>query len=172
MQLQHLSHMTAMLETSASAMVNGRCQCCDESCLRYLTNQPARLSFPPQFVGCANKHACKALQPRTTSKAILHTLRRLRHADYGSPSVSRRERSANETSVTPQEIERRQQRQAEDGEMIRLDALEQMYAEALELIGADARRHRRAGRFEISIEKAIAQHSHGHARDLHCLVQH
>src|SRR5262245_17435912 len=64
MQLQHLSHMTAMLETSASAMVNGRCQCCDESCLRYLTNQPARLSFPPQFVGCAKKNRLQGATAR------------------------------------------------------------------------------------------------------------
>ena len=45
--------------------------------------------------------------------------------------------------VLPQEAEQRQQRQAEDGEIVAFDPLEQMNADALELIAADAGQRRR-----------------------------
>ena len=54
-------------------------------------------------------------------------------------------------------------RQTENGEMVALDALEQMNAELFELIGADTFEHRRAGRVEIGVEKVVRQASHGQA---------
>src|SRR5712691_546251 len=71
---------------------------------------------------------------------------------------------ADEASFLSQEIKRWQQWQAEDGEMIRLDALEQMHAITLELIGADACHHGRAGSFEIGVEKPVTERAHRHAR--------
>ena len=50
----------------------------------------------------------------------------------------------------PQPIEQRQKRQAEHGEMIALDALEQLDARAFELIAADARGRRVADGIEIA----------------------
>src|SRR5262245_8747629 len=88
------------------------------------------------------------------------------------PAIPSADRSIDEASFLPQEIKRGQKRQAEDREMIRLDTLEQLNAEALELIGADACQHRRACRFEVGIEKPIAESTHCHARDLHRFVQH
>src|SRR5258705_13659745 len=81
-------------------------------------------------------------------------------------------KSTDETSFLSQEIERGQKWQAKDGEMIRFDALEQMHAITLELIGADARHHGSTGRFEIRGEGPIAESTHGHARNLHRFTQH
>src|SRR5215470_13478416 len=80
--------------------------------------------------------------------------------------------SAGKASFPAQEIERGQKWQAEDGEMIRLDALEQMHAITLKLVGADARHHGSTGRFEISVEECLAECAHGHARHLHGFAQH
>src|SRR5215813_5778995 len=50
MQLQHLSHMTVMLEMSANAMVNEKCQRRDESCSRYQWGKlGVRVQFPFEF---------------------------------------------------------------------------------------------------------------------------
>src|SRR5947209_1919688 len=73
------------------------------------------------------------------------------------------DKSTDEASFLSQEIERGQEWQAKDGEMIRLDALEQMHAKTLELIGPDTRHHGRTGRFEIGIEERLAECTHGHA---------
>src|SRR4051794_9822443 len=100
----------------------------------------------------------------------------LQYANLGSVLILVRDASADESadeaSFSSQEIERGQQRQAENGEMIRLDTLEQMHAITLELVGADACRHDRTGRVEIGIEKRIAESTHGHARHLHRFGEH
>src|SRR5262245_44039654 len=81
------------------------------------------------------------------------------------------ERSAGKASFLSQEIERGQKWQAEDGEMIRLDTLEQMHAITLDLIGADACHHGRTSGFEIGIEEPFAESTHDHARNLYGFVQ-
>ena len=53
--------------------------------------------------------------------------------------------SNTEQPLAAQECKQRQQRQAENREMIALDALEQMHAQPFELIGADAGRDGVAG---------------------------
>ena len=55
--------------------------------------------------------------------------------------------------------------------MITFDAFEQMDAESLELIGADAGRHGRAGFIQIGVISAAAKRPHGHAGDGHRLEQ-
>ena len=59
--------------------------------------------------------------------------------------------------------EQRQERQTQNGEMVALDLLEQLHPGALELIAADARRHRLAGRIEIAVEEIVGQSPHGEA---------
>ena len=49
--------------------------------------------------------------------------------------------------------------------MIAFDALEQVDAEPLELIGADAGRDGRAGFIEIGLDLRLAQSPHRHARN-------
>ena len=80
--------------------------------------------------------------------------------------------STDEASFLSQEFKRGQKRQAEDREMIGLDAFEQMYAITLELIGADARDHSGTGRLKVRFEEPVTERTHGHARNLHRFVQH
>ena len=54
-----------------------------------------------------------------------------------------------ETSAPPQEIERCQQRQSQDREIVAFDPFEQLDAETFNLIGADTRRRRAADGVEI-----------------------
>ena len=72
----------------------------------------------------------------------------------------------------PQEIEQRQQRQAEDGEIVAFDAFEQMDAGAFDLVGADARQRRLAGHVEIIVEKAVGKGAHGELRGVGEFEQH
>ena len=58
-------------------------------------------------------------------------------------------RSAVEMAKLTQSRQHRQERQAEDGEMIPLDPLEELGAQPLELIAADARKNGRAGGLDI-----------------------
>src|SRR5437764_13025856 len=62
----------------------------------------------------------------------------------------------------PQPVEQRQERQAEHGEMIPLDALEQLQPQAFELIAADARGCRIANGIEIRVEKTVRERADGH----------
>src|SRR3954462_9638001 len=64
-------------------------------------------------------------------------------------------------------LQKRQERQAENGEMIALDRLEQMDAASLQLIGADAGRHAGARRVEIGLEEIIGKIAHREPRDRH-----
>ena len=62
--------------------------------------------------------------------------------DAGEPGrAGERHRVASAPSPR-RKSEQRQQRQAEDGEVVALDPLEELRAQALELIGADRRRAR------------------------------
>src|SRR5438046_10725420 len=72
-------------------------------------------------------------------------------------------RSRGEAAVRAQKGEQRQERQTQNGEMVALDLLEQLHPGALELIAADARRHRLAGRIEIAVEEIVGQSPHGEA---------
>src|SRR5216683_2376900 len=65
--------------------------------------------------------------------------------------------------MAAQEVEQRQQRQAEDREIIALDALEQLRTQAFELIDADRGERVVAERRQISVEKAVAESPHGEA---------
>src|SRR6185437_12553661 len=69
--------------------------------------------------------------------------------------------------MAAQEVEQRQQRQAEDRKIIALDALEQLRAQSLELIDADRRQRVVAERRQIAIEETIAESAHGEARTIH-----
>src|SRR5205814_1303570 len=64
--------------------------------------------------------------------------------------------------LAAQKGKQRQQRQAEDGEMIALDAVEQMHPEPFELISADAGGYRLAGLVQIGFDFAFAQAAHRH----------
>src|SRR5215471_5057945 len=66
-----------------------------------------------------------------------------------------------QTAFAAQEAEQGKQRQPEHREIVAFDPLEQMAAEALELVAADARRDRRASRIEVGVEKALRQRAHG-----------
>ena len=56
--------------------------------------------------------------------------------------------------------------------MVAVDPLEQLNADRLDLIGADAGGHRRPGRIEIAIEERLGQRPHGQAGDAPVLEQH
>ncbi len=56
--------------------------------------------------------------------------------------------------------------------MVALDALEQLDADAFELIAADARGRRVADRVEIAVEEAIGERAHGQVRRIDVLEQH
>ena len=56
-----------------------------------------------------------------------------------------------------QEGEQRQQRQAEDGEVVALDPAEEMRAQPLELVGADRGAHGLAGARQIGVEEGFGE---------------
>ncbi len=70
------------------------------------------------------------------------------------------------------ESQQRQQRQAEDGEIVALDPLEQMDADAFELIAADAGQRGVARHVEIVVEKAVGKIAHGQPRGIDAFEQH
>src|SRR5664280_1599942 len=74
--------------------------------------------------------------------------------------------------VLPQIIEQWQQRQAENGEIVAVDALEQMNADAFELIAADARQSGVPRHVEIILEKAVRNIAHGQPRAVDATEQH
>ena len=55
--------------------------------------------------------------------------------------------------------------------MIALDALEQMHAKPLKLVGADAGGDGLACCIQIGVNFTLAQSPHGHSRDVDCLEQ-
>ena len=65
-----------------------------------------------------------------------------------------------DVAVAAQEIEQRQQRQAEYGEVVALDPREELHAEPFEPIGADRAEDVRAGRIEIGVEERVAEIAH------------
>src|SRR4051812_4636234 len=73
--------------------------------------------------------------------------------------------SDSEQSLVAQEFQQWQQRQAEHREVVAGDALEQMHAQPLQLIGADTGRDRPSGRIEIRRYLAVAERPHGHGGD-------
>ena len=68
----------------------------------------------------------------------------------------------------PQLRQQRQQRQADDGEVVAVDALEQLDAPAFDLVAADRAANRRPGLGEVVIEIGIAEGAHGQRGDLRC----
>src|SRR5947209_706040 len=68
-----------------------------------------------------------------------------------------------ETAGLAQEGDEGEEREAENGEMVALDARKQVDAELLELVSPDAFEHRRAGCREIGIEKCRRERPHGEA---------
>ena len=61
-------------------------------------------------------------------------------------------------------VEQRQQRQPQDREVVALDALEQLHAEALELVGADRLADAVAGAAQVLVEERVGEVAHGEAR--------
>ena len=57
-------------------------------------------------------------------------------------------------------VEQRQQRQAEDGEMAAFDLLEQLRAQALDPVAADAAADRLIFGVEIGLEESVAERPH------------
>src|SRR4051812_22330183 len=80
--------------------------------------------------------------------------------------------SPRQAALPPQESQQREQRKPEYGEMIAFDLLEQVTAQAFELIAADAGGDRRAGRVQIGIEEALGQSPHGQLRAVHLAEHH
>src|SRR6185436_13020233 len=60
-------------------------------------------------------------------------------------------------AMTGEEGQERQQRQAEDGEIVAFDLAEQVRADALKAIGADRGGHAVAGLGKVGIEKGLAR---------------
>src|SRR5579863_7435312 len=70
-----------------------------------------------------------------------------------------------------QEIERRNQRQPEDGEIIAIHPLEQLTAKTFQLICADAGGRRFADGIKIKIDERVGECAHGQARGVDMLEQ-
>src|SRR5258708_38836020 len=75
------------------------------------------------------------------------------------------------TAFAPQILQELQQRQTKDREMVAVDPLEQLNADTLHLIAADARRYGKSGGFDIGLEKAIRELPHGQPGDFTLLEQ-
>jgi len=75
-------------------------------------------------------------------------------------------------SILPKKFEQRHQRQAENSEMIAFHTLEQMNANAFELIGPDARHGIVPHHVEIVVEKAVGEIAHGELRGIDAVEQH
>ena len=73
--------------------------------------------------------------------------------------------SGNETALRAQGSEHGQKRQAENGEMVTVDALEQMHAESFELIGTDTGRDRLPRLIQIAFNLAVGERPHRHSGD-------
>src|SRR3546814_7563400 len=84
----------------------------------------------------------------------------LRISDWSSDVCS------SDLPVLAQYVEQRQQRHAEDGEDIALDAAEQLRAQPFELITADAVQNLIAGLRQIGVEKTVAELAHGQLRGI------
>src|SRR3546814_15750603 len=82
----------------------------------------------------------------------------LRISDWSSDVCS------SDLPVLAQYVEQRQQRHAEDGEDIALDAAEQLRAQPFEMITADAVQNLIAGLRQIGVEKTVAELAHGQLR--------
>jgi hypothetical protein len=77
-----------------------------------------------------------------------------------------------EESAPAQKGEKRQERKPENGEVISLDALEQMDPQSLQLIGTNAGQGLRSSRIEIGLDELIGHAPHGETRGLHTCEQH
>src|SRR5262249_33633717 len=75
-------------------------------------------------------------------------------------------KSCREISFGTQEAECAHDWQTQDRKVICIKGLEQMNAQALDLVGAHARRYGRPSCVEIGVEKRVAERPHGHERDL------
>jgi hypothetical protein len=65
-----------------------------------------------------------------------------------------------------QNREKREEGEAEDRRMVALDMIEQVNAQAFNLVGADALQRGFAGEVEIELDVVSAKYAHGHARNL------
>src|ERR1700722_15909446 len=81
-------------------------------------------------------------------------------------------RSLCQTSVAAKKTQRRQQRQAEHGEIVAVEPFEQLNAKTFELISADARRRGIADDLEIVVEELVRNRPHGQAGDADMFEQH
>src|SRR4051794_29729172 len=73
---------------------------------------------------------------------------------------SRLSRSSRQQSPVAQKTKKLDQRQAQDREILPVDAREQLHAAAFETIGADRPEQRLAFRLNIGIEKFLAEMAH------------
>src|SRR4029079_2250834 len=69
-------------------------------------------------------------------------------------------------AFAPECIEQRQQRKAENGEIVAVDLFEQLNSEPLELIGADRAKNLFARGGEVSPDELRGQRAHGQRRGL------
>src|SRR5512147_2758353 len=69
-------------------------------------------------------------------------------------------------AFAPERIEQRQQRKAEDGEIIAVDLLEQLNSETFELISPDRAQNLFTGRGEITADELRRQLAHHQRRAL------
>src|SRR5262249_40971527 len=79
-------------------------------------------------------------------------------------------KSCREIPFGTQEAECAQEWQAQDRKVICIKRLEQMNAQALDLVSAHAGRHSSPSCVEICVEKRVAERPHGHERDLQFLM--
>src|SRR6516165_9865190 len=69
--------------------------------------------------------------------------------------------SSRQASGAPQKFQSFEERQTQDGEIVAIDAFEQLRAKAFELIGSDACSYRLAHCLKIKLEKAFREIAHG-----------
>src|SRR3954447_930959 len=72
--------------------------------------------------------------------------------------------SHDQEAERPQGCEQPQERQSEDGRVVALDPLEEVDADALEAIAADASRHVLAGEIEVTADRGIIERPHREPR--------
>src|SRR5215208_3124169 len=71
----------------------------------------------------------------------------------------------------PQGCEQRQEGQSEDGRVVALDPLEEVDADALEAIAADASRHVLAGEIEVAADRGVIERPHREPRRIEAVAE-
>ena len=71
--------------------------------------------------------------------------------------------------MLPQDLQKRQERQAEDCEIVAIDSREQLNTDPFELIGTDRPERRIANLIQVSIDEVLVEGPHGQGRGLYMM---